>query len=280
MIDQVKKFVEENREAFDHLEPSAHVLEALQNRLKNKTLLEQPRVEIVEKKTVPLYKKAVWLVAASILLALSTTYILYHQEIKPVGFDQQLANQRRPKAAAENPSGKNSDQTNRAETVQLQKTVVSTRSHQLKKVDVFLKSTRREAPAERWTKDLYAHLRDSSSASVRLSAILEIDRSHLMHKETLDSLAKTMNNDSNSNVRLAALNVIGQYEGNEYATSLLVKSFSTQDDPIVQLGLVSLLREIENVKIEHRLFALVEDPNTFAAVKDEAYTVLLSQNKL
>jgi len=128
--------------------------------------------------------------------------------------------------------------------------------------------------------DLYARLRDSSSASMRLSAVLEIERTGKINYNVLDSLAKTLNNDSNSNVRLAALNVIGQYANDKHATSLLVNSFSTQADPLVQLGLVGLLGKVDNVKVEHRLFALAEDPNTFAAVKDEAYVALLNQNKL
>jgi hypothetical protein len=73
---------------------------------------------------------------------------------------------------------------------------------------------------------------------------------------------------------------MSQYSGDKHVSSLLVSSFTTQKDPLVQLGLIGLLGKIDNDKVEDRLFALADDPNTFEAVKDEAYLALLNQNKL
>lgn len=270
MIDPIKKYVEENREAFDHLEPPVDVLQRIQSRLKKDAVEKN---DTPEKKIIPLFSKTKWLVAASILLAITTTYILNNSGDK-VKNPSKLTQQSTSEAIVESPAERNADQPqkqrNDAELVQV---TPQHRNHGV------LKQVENNELKDIPLKDIYARLRDSSSASIRLAAVLEIDKSSISNN-ALDSLAKTMNNDPNSNVRLAALGVIGQYASDTHATSLLVRSFSTQADPLVQLGLVSLLGKVENTKVEHRLFALAEDPNTFAAVKEEAYAALLNQNKL
>lgn len=272
MIDPIKKYVEENRADFDHLEAPVNVLQKIQERLKNEALEKDIVVE--KKKTVPLFNKTAWLVAASVLLAITTTLILNRQGDKEKS-PAALVHQSRPKAVIEGPVYNKIDQQK-----QQDKPARLAKAAQPHRNDSLLKLREEPIPADLPAKDLYARLRDSSSASMRLSAVLEIEKTGKINNNVLDSLAKTLNNDSNSNVRLAALNVMGQYADDQHASSLLVRSFSTQADPLVQLGLVALLGKVENVKVEDRLFALAEDPNTFAAVKNEAYAALLNQNKL
>jgi hypothetical protein len=61
---------------------------------------------------------------------------------------------------------------------------------------------------------------------------------------------------------------------------LLATALTGQDDPLVQLGIVRIAAQLDHVGIEEALFAVARSPYTFEAVKDEAYAVLLYQEKL
>lgn len=292
MIDPIKKFVEQNREAFDDIEPPVDALKLIKNRLKAQAAGEVAKEE-TQKKVVPLYSRTKWLVAASILLAVTITLILFNKKNSDV---DQLANQSQAKTTTENPVDSTINQQKRSDKIDmLAKTTPSNHSESALQHSKSIiehaengKNAQKEEVKpkgntvlpELSTKDLYARLGDSSSSSIRLSAILEINKTNQISINTLDILAKTLNNDSNSNVRLAALDVMAKYADDKHTSSLLVGSLSTQKDPLVQLGLIAILGKLENVKIDDRLFALADDPNTFDAVKNEAYAVLLNQNKL
>lgn len=281
MTDPIKQFVEQNRADFDHMEPPADALQQIKNRLKAKAAEEKKAEEdkAQDKKIVPLYSRTKWLVAASVLLAITATYVLFHQVNSNI-VSNQLVQQSTQKIDKSTAIGVDSNQQKKPEQI-LVKTLPSPVSvSTVKTVKNPVRVNDMPVPVNIVSKDMYAGLADSSSASVRLAAILDIDRASKMNQNILDQLAKSLNHDSNSNVRLAALNVMGQYANDEYASSLLVKSLATQNDPLVQFGLIAILGKLDNVKIEDRLFALAEDPDTFGAVKDEAYAVLLSQNRL
>lgn len=276
MTDPIKQFVEQNRADFDHMEPPADALQQIMNRLKAKAA-EEKKAE--EKKIVPLYSRTKWLVAASVLLAITTTYVLFHKVNSNIVSNQLV--QQSTKKTDQNTAIESNPVPQKKQEPVLVKTLPSPVSVKtIKTVKNPVRVNDIPASVNIVSKDMYAGLADSSSASVRLSAILDIDRASKMNQNILDRLAESLNHDSNSNVRLAALNVMGQYANDEYASSLLVKSLATQNDPLVQFGLIAILGKLDNVKIEDRLFALAEDPNTFGAVKDEAYGVLLNQNKL
>lgn len=271
MIDPIKKFVDENRAAFDHVEPPANMLQQIKNRLKSE--------EAEKQKVKLLFSKSAWMVAASVLLAITTIYFLYNKQDN--GLDK-MAHRQTPKATnkalAESNTNPQKEQGKKEQDKPVVQLVKEARVHHHR--ESLRKPGVAPVPVNELAKDLYARLGDSSSSSIRLLAILEIDKTNRINESTLDNLAKTMNNDSNSNVRLAALNLISRYAYDKHASALLVQSLSTQDDPLVQLGLISLLGNVKNTKIDERLFAIVDDPNTFIAVKDEAYVFLLKQNKL
>jgi len=312
MNDPIKKFVEQHKEAFDHMEPPAAVLDQIKNRLKAKAEEEKKAglKKTEERKIIPLFSRAKWAVAASILLAITTTYFFYNNKGNNNISDkvvQQPAKTNKQGNTSENATiqqkeqGKQLDAIGKAaesdNEIAVNKYLEEGQANALgqnitigkgvnvkqlaeSKQEVSKKAIYHPVQLDIATKDLYARLGDSSSSTVRLSAILEIDKINSINKNTLNNLAKTLNHDSNSNVRLAALEVMGQYVNNKHVSSLLVNSFSTQNDPLVQLGLIGLIGKIDNVKVEDRLFALADDPNTLGAVKDEAYLALLNQNKL
>lgn len=308
MIDPIKKFVEQNREAFDHKEPPANALELIKIRMKaaaeaaameeNATGDTEP-VKEEEKKTLPLFSRTKWALAASVFLAVTAGYFLYQHKNEETGklktelpVSAKNTDRIRTEAAGETNTGtaenKVAEQEHR--TAENRMAALKGRSNDARngrkvkeKVPGNMQPVEKDADLAQLNnpqRDLYADLADSTSASIRLSAILEIGKTRRINITSLNSLAGILNHDPNSNVRLAALDVMGQYAQDRQVSSLLVQSLSTQTDPLVQLGLIGLLGKLQNVKIDDRLFALAEDPNTLGAVKDEAYAVLLNQNKL
>jgi len=278
MIDPIKKFVEENRAEFDHMEPPAHVLQQIKSRLKESKEQEK------EVKTVPLFRREIWYAAAAVLIAISTVY-LFNTKNTVEGNLEQVVHQTAPKVETEKTD--ETGDSGSAVTLSQSDRVTEPGSVPLKPARVVrsvagmngMLANQNSKPVS-VPKDVYVRLGDSSSASVRLAAVLDIEKTGDAGKHTLDRLARTLNYDGNSNVRLAALGVIGQYVNNEYASSLLVRSLSSQEDPMVQLELVGLLGNLKNAKVDARLIALADDPKTFSAVKDEAYTLLLNKNKI
>lgn len=260
MNDQIKDFVEQHREEFDHLEAPAFDMDRLK---KMQVRPEQPKV-----KTVKLFSRSRWIAAASIILLAGATWMFLNQ--------QSVTNLKNNNTAALQPKNNNKGDSALAQQ-DLVKTTVKEAGKpvitQAVKVKEKLQPVKNDG-------NVYQELKDSSSASVRLLAILKIEKSNRMNNRTLDMLSKTLNRDGNTNVRLAALGVLQKYSTDKYASALLVNSLNKQDDPMVQLGLVSFLGKMKNVEIGDKLYALANNPETFAAVRDEAYSVLLNQDKL
>lgn len=263
MNDQLKKFVEDNRDDFDHLEPSAAIFQKIKGEIKSTPKKEDkkgnPRLVINYK----------WLVAASLLIITCITYLTVNRNNNNT--DNQLVKNNKPLIQQEA-----ADIVSNELNVSTKQLVAQTSTNSRK-------STKKNALKELNFIDMpevYANLKDSTSASTRLAAILKIQNSGVINYDIIDNLSKTLNADGNSNVRLAALNLMSKYAQDSYVANAFLQSLVNQKDPLVQLGLIELLKHTNNPKLDDKLYALANDPTTFEAVKDEAYLVLLNQNKL
>lgn len=260
MNDQLKKYIEDNRDDFDHLEPSAAVFLNIKNQIK-----QQPEQK---KGLINLIVNHKWLAAACILIVFSISYLLLNNNEKTN--KPELA---KNKTTEEKPISK---PQNKVEEKQLD---------QINKIEVKTAKTNLKRPARAHKKSIdmssiYIELADSSSASTRLAAVLKIQKSEVMSYDIIDNLAKTLNNDANSNVRLAAFNLMSHYRQDNYVANLFLQSLEKQKDPLLQFGLIDMLRQFNSPKLDERLYALANDPYTLSEVKDQAYLVLLNQNKL
>jgi hypothetical protein len=263
MNDPIKDFIEKNREEFDHLEAPAFDM----NKFKARTAETTP----VEKPVFKLGNGIKWMAAASVVIALGTFLFLNgkQEKLNQTALKQDKTSDK-PLTL---PDERNPEQ-------------IATLPVRIKPQQSVDRSFPKKSKlAEKQTNDigqenLFANLSDSSSSSTRLAAILEIKKQGTMSDYVVNRLASTLNNDNNSNVRLAALGILRNYSDDRSVSALLVNSLNTQTDPMVQLELVTLLGNMEHLKIEDKLYALAADPNTFGAVKDEAYSILLNQNKL
>src|SRR3990170_1090137 len=93
--------------------------------------------------------------------------------------------------------------------------------------------------------------------------------------EVVKALAKRMNEDPNTNVRLAALDALSKFHQEPHVRKILIESLSTQKDPMVQIALIQLMIEIKEKAVINDLKRIVDDEGTMNAVKDEAYSGLM-----
>ncbi|RYF25403.1 MAG: HEAT repeat domain-containing protein [Flavobacteriales bacterium] len=261
MNDPLKNFIDHHRDDLDDLEPSPAIFAKIKSELEG----SKPKLE---RKVTKLTVGRKWLVAASVLVLFFTGYLILNQNDNKqiINNNVVLINKKHVDKLESEIKSKPIHKESMEFVAAIYKSEVKTKSTPDKRNIAF--------------ETVYKDLQDSSSSSTRLAAILEIGQSGMVSYDTIDKLAKTLEADNNSNVRLAALNLLGRYSEDSYVNNVLMKGLETQSDPISQLGLIDLLGRTNHPKLEDRLYALANDPNTVEPVKDQAYLVLLNQNKL
>lgn len=255
MNDPLKKYIEENRDDFDNLEPSADIFLRLKRELK-----EMPQEKKGVIRVLTNYK---WLVAASVLITLSVSYVLFTNDAP----NKKINDPQFVKNLTPNISVKDRNTSAKIQSAKLETPEIVTK-----------KTKKRSKSTDMLT--IYHNLMDSTSASTRLAAILNLQKSNNISYDVIDKLVQTLNHDSNSNVRLAALNLMSKYAQDSYVNNAFMLSLSNQRDPLLQLALMELLHQTNNPKLDDKLYALANDPTTLAEVKDQAYLILINQNKL
>ena len=112
-------------------------------------------------------------------------------------------------------------------------------------------------------------LLEKESATERLKAVnLSTEMSQVSQKVT-DALFKTLNQDENANVRLAALEVLTTYAKDSKVRAELIKSISIQDSPLVQVALAELMVAIQEKKSVKELQKLLQNEKTPKEVKSK-----------
>jgi hypothetical protein len=113
------------------------------------------------------------------------------------------------------------------------------------------------------------------SASQRMQGVNVAMNFETADDEVLRALARTMNSDPNTNVRLAAVEALGRFHEEPAVKKELISSLSTQSDPLVQIALIQLLVRIKEKAVINQLNEIIESDSSIKEVKDEAYTGIL-----
>lgn len=126
------------------------------------------------------------------------------------------------------------------------------------------------------TKAMMMSLMDNKqSASQRLQGVNVALTIETVDNEVVKALAKRMNEDPNTNVRLAALDALGKFHDDLIVRKILIDALSNQKDPVVQIALIQLLVKMKEKGVVDDLKRIVDDEGTMEAVKDEAYSGML-----
>lgn len=104
-------------------------------------------------------------------------------------------------------------------------------------------------------------------ASQRVMAASYLQDVETPDNEVLDALIKTMNNDENGNVRMAAMNALARYRSNPRVADALVGSLSVQTDPIIQISLINILVEMKDKRAVDQMKQIINDNSTNESVK-------------
>lgn len=110
-------------------------------------------------------------------------------------------------------------------------------------------------------------LLEKESATDRLKAVSlsqEMDQSSV---KVIDALVKTLNNDENVNVRLAALDALKAYAHRSEVRQELIKAISKQDSPLVQIALADLMASLQAKSSVKEFDKLLKDDRTPEDVK-------------
>jgi len=122
---------------------------------------------------------------------------------------------------------------------------------------------------------MMAMLENQQSASQRITGLSVAYQMDKPDDEIVGVLVKTMNEDVNSNVRLAAMDALGKFSNEASVKSALIQSLSSQKDPVVQIALIQLLVKMKEKSVVRQLEQMTKDASTMKAVKDEAYSGIL-----
>ncbi|WP_114791027.1 hypothetical protein U0035_21515 [Niabella yanshanensis] len=265
--DLLKKFVDENRDQFDDQSPDADILGKLQARLGIQAPVGAP-------KPAKLVRFRYWWAAAAVIAVVIGIGVLLQQDqranrpIVRTGGNKTATPEVPPDSIKRSSSAVVAMEPTEAPEVaavpQINRVTMPPPVNNLSAASIT-----QPAP-DHWQKDL----KDESS-SVRLAAVLASGKSMALSDDDMKSLYFTMNNDENSNVRLAALEVLKK---REKAGNLILASVDKQDDPVVQMELLASLSPAQAAKVEQQLLEITQNPLTIDAVRNEAYAVLLRSN--
>jgi hypothetical protein len=246
MHDQLENFVKDHRDEFDSLNPNPNILNRIQAQMKPSSIVYRPS---------SFFR---WAAAAVVIvLAGIGTYSWQNSKKTVVNGQESIVNSQ--------PSMVKSQES----VVSRPSSTVIPSSH-----PELVEGARNTSSSISGLSSIVYRLKNMESASERYAAASAlIDQKKIDH-DIIKVLVKTMNNDPNSNVRLAALEALSKYHREPYVKKQLIESMTLQKDPVVQIALIEFLSKLRNTNIKNALQKIAEDNNTDKPVKDQAYSTL------
>jgi uncharacterized membrane-anchored protein YhcB (DUF1043 family) len=122
---------------------------------------------------------------------------------------------------------------------------------------------------------MMAGLNNQQSPSQRMMGVSVAYQMSKPDDDIVNALLKTMNEDANTNVRLAALEALGKFSNEPGVRKELIEALHTQKDPMVQITLIQLMVSMKEKGVVKELEKIATDEKTMKAVKDEAYKGIL-----
>jgi hypothetical protein len=268
---KLENFVNEHREEFDSLSPNTDILNRIQAQMQKKKGEMHESSSTVYRLPSTVYRWA----AAAVVIGLVGIGVYKTIDRRPETGESSISNLQSSVAKIEEPK------MNKDTTVYRPPSTVSARISQPEsRIPSAVEASPTQGGALRSSvsglpSTVSLRLTNMESASDRYAAVSEIMEMKKIDRDIIDVLVKTMNNDPNSNVRLAAMESLGKYYREPYVKKQLVQSMSIQKDPVIQIALIEMLSKFRNTSIAKELKKIAEDGNTTKPVKDQAYSSLL-----
>lgn len=116
------------------------------------------------------------------------------------------------------------------------------------------------------------------SPAAKISALYSLDNHVERKKKVIEGLFRVLNNDPNTNVRMAALDILAGMVKHPLIRENLLKSLPEQDDLIIQLELIQVVARFENKEASDVLKQFVEAPGTDEKVREQARYIYTAYN--
>lgn len=116
---------------------------------------------------------------------------------------------------------------------------------------------------------MFTMLKDESSSD-RIQAVNYASDLGKADKNVIEVLVKTLNNDKNVNVRLAAAYALSKFAYERSVSDSLVKSLTQQTDPILQVALINILAERKEKSALKPIQEIIANKSTLKEVRDVA----------
>ncbi|MES2455015.1 MAG: hypothetical protein V4594_05730 [Bacteroidota bacterium] len=265
MIDPIKEFVRVHRAGFDDLRPSSDVFTKIEK--------ETGLVKNASGRS-RIYRLSSWAIAASVLIGLCIYF--YDRPRENFAVDVLSKNTKTvPKLKEEN--------IRRHEKRALVTSPVSVKPN-----GMAVRKSKKRAPynvnlagssSTNEADVILSLLSNEVSSSTRISGLQKAGKLSNIEVGLIEAIVERATMDPNSNVRLAAVEVIVSRLDQPYMPEILEKIFLKQDDPFVQTQLIDVIANIDTDRfdpdIKNKLIALTENPATTEFVKYRAYAVLM-----
>jgi len=109
---------------------------------------------------------------------------------------------------------------------------------------------------------------EKESPTERIKAVSLTQEMSNVDGEIIDALFKTLNNDSNTNVRLEALDALLRYSDRSNVRIGLIESLRKQENPLVQLALADVMVLLQDPDAKDVLEELLEKEDVMEDVKE------------
>lgn len=116
---------------------------------------------------------------------------------------------------------------------------------------------------------MFTMLKDVSPSN-RLQAVDYANSIDFPDENIVNAIVKTLNNDKNVNVRMAAAYALTKFTGVQSVRDSLVKSLSIQTDPIMQVTLINILVELREKNALKPIEQIISSDKTMQEVKKVA----------
>jgi hypothetical protein len=113
---------------------------------------------------------------------------------------------------------------------------------------------------------MFTMLKEESSSD-RIQAVSYAGDLRNPDQNVIDELIKTLNNDKNVNVRMAAAYALSKFAGQRAVSDSLVKSLSQQSDPILQVTLINILAERKEKSALRPIQEIIANKSTLKEVR-------------
>jgi hypothetical protein len=113
---------------------------------------------------------------------------------------------------------------------------------------------------------MFTMLKDESSSD-RIQAVSYAGELRNPDQNVIDELIKTLNNDKNVNVRMAAAYALSKFTDQRAVSDSLVKSLSQQSDPILQVTLINILAERKEKSALRPIQEIIANKSTLKEVR-------------